>query len=289
MIKSEFHESVMVHEVIEFLHIKKDSEYIDATVGTGGHSSEIIGKGGKLLGIEADRQMLEIADKRLGILGGSYQLALGNFVKIDEIAKKNNFNNVSGVLFDLGVSNIHLTSKTRGFSFANPKAPLDMRLNPTFLGVKGSDLLNALREDQLIDLFEKTLEAGSARWLTKRVTGRRSMGPIETVGDFIEICQDLSGKPGLNPATLPFLALRIAVNSELENLEEALPKAFRLLQKGGRLLVISFHSGEDAIVKHFFQGIKGEILTDKPVIADTQEIEANPRARSAKLRVIEKI
>jgi len=294
------HESVLVSEVIEALHINKSSKpglpagrYIDATLGNGGHTLEILKKGGQVLGIDLDPKMIAIADKRLKESGNSgYKLVNGNFTEIDKIANENNWNPVEGILLDLGVTNLHLKDLERGFSFGNETAELDIRLNPEAQGVKGSDLLNVLREDQLRELFEVTLESGAAKWISGRVIHARSEKTIATVGDMLEICKDLkTGKTGLNEATLPFLALRIAVNSELANLEEVLPKAFDLLAKGGRLVVISFHSGEDAIVKNFFKEKDKEgnkIINFKLVLASSEEIEINRRARSAKMRILEK-
>lgn len=274
----------MVKEVIEALHINKGSLYIDATVGTGGHALEIVRRGGKVLGIDMDPSMLEIARRRLTHARPiSFKLVQGNFKDIDRTAKENGFEKVSGIIFDLGVSNIHLTSPNRGFSFGDPNATLDMRLDTKSQGVTAADLVNALREDQLRDLFSSTLDRGSAGWLARKITGTRSFSPIKTVGDFLRICRRLRGKPALNPATLPFLALRMAVNSELENLKEALPKAYGLLEDGGRLVVISFHSGEDRIVKTFFK------QTEKPLLPSEEEVNKNPRARSAKMRVLKKL
>jgi 16S rRNA (cytosine1402-N4)-methyltransferase len=291
--ESNLHESVLVEEVIEALHIEKGGKYVDCTLGNGGHTLEILKRGGRILGIELDPKMLEIAEKRLkdaAVTG--FKLVNGNFTEIDKFAKENDWEKVDGILFDLGVTNLHLKDLERGFSFGNELAELDMRLNPESQGVKASDLLNILREDQLRTLFEVTLEPGAARWITGRAIHSREEKPIVTVGDFLEISKGLKiGKSGLNEATLPFLALRIAVNSELTNLEEVLPKAFDLLGLGGRLVVISFHSGEDAIVKNFFKKKKIEgakIITIKPVIADTGEISTNRRARSAKMRILEK-
>lgn len=268
-----YHESVMVGEVLENLHVEKAHKYIDATLGTGGHSLAVMGAGGKVLGIEADPKILEIAKER--VAGGDF--VLGNFVDIDKIAKENGFEKVSGILFDLGVTNLQLMDESRGFSFGNPEADLDMRLNPETQGVTAADLLDALRADQLEDLFKVTLDGGSARWTTRRVLETR---PIRTVGNFLNVCRGLRSKERLNPATLPFLALRIAVNSELDNLEVALPKALDLVEEGGKLVVISFHSGEDRIVKNFG---KSELIL--PV---EEEIAKNPRARSAKVRVFVK-
>jgi 16S rRNA (cytosine1402-N4)-methyltransferase len=295
MAEPKYHESVLVDEVIEGLHINKLAKYIDATLGNGGHAAEIVNLGGKVLGIDMDPQMAEIAQKRLSkeIKEGKAKVVTGNFTDIDRIAKEHDWQPISGVLIDLGVSNIHLKDLNRGFSFENPEAPLDMRINPELQGVKAADLMNVLREDQLRELFEVTLEPGPAKWITGRVMFSRNEKPITTVGDMLEVCEGLKiGKPGLSEATLPFLALRIAVNSELANLKEVLPKAFDLLESKGRLVVISFHSKEDEIVKDFFRekSLKNEAeqITFKPVQANDEEIEKNRRSRSAKLRILEK-
>lgn len=283
MTKNNYHESVMTREVIESLHIKKACKYIDATEGTGGHTLEIISKGGSVLGIEADPEMLAIARERLENTRPTPKLVLGNFIDIKKIAIENGYEKVFGILFDLGVSNLHLTDDSRGFSFGSPDAILDMRLNREAQGVKASDLLNVLRKDQLVELFTVVLDPGSSRWLSNRVINFRESRPISTVSDFLEICKGLkTGKKTLNEATLPFLALRIAVNSELDNLRTVLPLSLDLLEEGGRLVVITFHSGEDAIVKEFF-GKMGKLILPKE-----DEIEKNQRARSAKMRIFEK-
>lgn len=290
-----YHETVLINEALEALHIEKGKKYIDATLGNGGHTLEILKKGGKVLGIEMDPKMLSIANERLKIeeKRGNCKLVQGNFVDIEKLADENGWTDIDGILFDLGVTNKHLKSETRGFSFSNHNAPLDMRINPEVQGVKGSDLLNVLREDQLRELFEITLDPGAAKWITGRVLHSRVAKPIETVGDLLEISEGLkTGKTGLNEATLPFLAVRIAVNSELSNIEEVLPKAFDLLSEGGRLVVITFHSKEDVLVKNFFKemSLKGaKMITFKPIMAGQGELSLNKRARSAKMRVLEKI
>ncbi len=294
MKKGNYHESVLIKETVDGLHINFGGTYIDATLGNGGHTLEILKAGGHVLGIEMDPKMLEIARERIGTEikdVDSYKLVRGNFIDIDNHAKANGFESVDGIVFDLGVTNLHLKNLERGFSFENSGAELDMRLDPESQGVKAADLLNVLREDQLEDLFKVTLEPGAAKWITGRVLHSRDAKPISSVGDMLEICEGLNTGKHLSEATLPFLALRIAVNSELINLKEALPKAFGLLSKGGRLLVISFHSGEDVIVKDFFKEeiAKGaEAITFKPVMADPEEVNQNRRARSAKLRIIKK-
>lgn len=290
-----YHETVLVKEVVEALHIEKGGSYIDATLGNGGHTLEILKLGGNVLGIDVDPKMISISQKRLeknAPKGCEYKLVQGNFVEIDKIAGNGGWTEIDGILFDLGVTNLHLKDLERGFSFANSEASLDMRMDSEIQGVTGADLLNVLREDQLRDLFEITLEPGAAKWISGRVIHSRNQKPIKSVGDFLEICEGLkTGKFKINEATLPFLAVRIAVNSELINLEEVLPKAYGLLKKGGRLVVISFHSKEDALVKNFFKEmvVKGsKMITFKPVTAGEAELEMNKRARSAKLRILEK-
>ena len=290
-----YHETVLVEEVVNALHIEKGKKYIDATLGNAGHTLEILGKGGQVLGIEIDPKMLTIAEKRLEkevVDKKNYKLVQGSFTDIDKIAHGSKWEKVKGILFDFGVTNLHLKDSERGFSFGNSEAPLDMRMDPETQGVKGSDLLNLLREDQLRELFEITLDPGSAKWITGRILHSREVKPIEKVGDLVEICQGLrSSKTGLNEATLPFLAVRIAVNSELTNIKETLPKAFDLLEKGGRLVVISFHSKEDVLVKNFFKekiASGAHAITFRPVTAGGAELEANKRSRSAKMRVLEK-
>ena len=281
-----YHKSVMEKEAVGLLHVKNQALYIDGTLGTGGHSLEILKSGGKVLGIDMDPVMVRIADSRLSMDYGNenYKLITGNFTDIKTIAEKNNWMPVSGIILDLGVSNLHLKNEERGFSFENTSAPLDMRLNKDTQGVTAADLLNVLREDQLNNLFKSVMEASPSRWLTKRVIEFRNGQKIETVGDFLSICSGLkSGKSGLSEATLPFLALRIAVNSELDNLSVLLPAAYEVLKPGGRLVVMTFHSGEDRIVKNFEKKVGGGGTFATPSSA---EIYNNPRARSAKVRVI---
>lgn len=290
-----YHETVLTKEVLKALTVKKGGKYIDATLGNAGHTIEILRSGGQVLGIDMDPSMISISQKRLSetnISDENYRLIQGNFTEIDEIAQKIGWGGVDGILFDLGVTNLHLKDEKRGFSFSNHGAELDMRVNPDVQGVKASDLLNVLREDQLRDMFEVTLDPGAAKWITGRVLFSRAIKPIKTVGDFLEICEGLkTGKKGISEATLPFLAVRIAINSELVNLEEVLPKAFNLLKKNGKLVVISFHSKEDVLVKNFFKKMANEgarMITFKPVTVGKEELDKNKRSRSAKLRILEK-
>lgn len=280
---SKYHQSVLVNEVIESLHLNTSSQnnknirIIDCTLGTGGHTEAILNSGAEVLGIEADPKMLEIAKGRL--TGKDAKLVLGNFDNLLKIANDYNFKNVDGILFDLGVSNLHLKSDTRGFSFDNPDQELDMRLNTEKQGVKASDLLNALDQTQLTKLFECVVKHNEA----KRIAGRiMTLRPIYKVGELIEALKDLPHKEHLNPATLPMLALRIAVNSELENLNKVIPEALSLLNDNGRLLVITFHSAEGEIVEKYMN------KRTKIRIPSYKEINENIRSRSAKLYVLSK-
>ncbi|MBI2066168.1 16S rRNA (cytosine(1402)-N(4))-methyltransferase RsmH [Candidatus Woesebacteria bacterium] len=289
MKKDDYHEPVMVQEVTSVLAPLKEARIIDATVGTGGHTLGLVKAGANVLGIDLDREMLEEAAKRLL---GSSKLTYGNFKDVEVIAFREDFREVDGVLFDLGVSNLQLMGEKRGFSFGYPEAALDMRIDANSQAVTAADLLNGLRADQLTALFSKVLTPSQSRFLASRVVGQRERKPFATVEDFLRIAKRVRSKKDLNPATLPFLALRMAVNSELENLNEALPKALACLKKGGKLLVITFHSGEEKIVLDFFHQCQeegtGKILTSVPIRPGEDEIKKNPRARSAELWVLQK-
>ncbi|MFZ5932907.1 MAG: 16S rRNA (cytosine(1402)-N(4))-methyltransferase RsmH [Patescibacteria group bacterium] len=301
MKKDDYHEPVLVGEVTKAFAPLKKARIIDATLGTGGHTLAMVRKGAEVLGIELDSKMLEVAERRLKKAcptphhssEGSFKLTHANFRNIDLVAQKEGFAQVDGVLFDLGVSNLQLLSASRGFSFTNPEAKLDMRIDPAEQGLTAADLLNALREDQLTQLFTRVLPRGEARFLARLVSKQREVRAFAKVGDFLRVVKRVRAKKDLHPATLPFLALRLAVNSELENLTEALPKAFSLLKKKGRLLVITFHSGEEKVVLDFFyqkeREKEGRILTRKPVKPSLEEVARNPRARSAELYILEKL
>lgn len=267
----------MVKEVIESLHLNTSSQVIDCTLGTGGHTEAILNAGAEVLGIEADPKMLKIATDRLK--GTRSKLFLGNFDNLLNIAKENNFDEVDGILFDLGVSNLHLKDDERGFSFDKPEQELDMRLNPEKQGVKASDLLNALDHTQLTRLFESVLSHNESKRVAARIVDSR---PIYKVGELSEALKDVPHKEHLNPITLPMLALRIAVNSELENLDKVITEAVNLLKKGGKLLIITFHSAEEEIVKKYMSE------RVKIRIPSYEEINKNVRSRSAKLYVYTK-
>ncbi|MFC1649131.1 16S rRNA (cytosine(1402)-N(4))-methyltransferase RsmH [Patescibacteria group bacterium] len=288
------HVPVMVREVIKFLNVHLNSRIIDATLGYGGHALRFIEKGAVVLGIEDDPETFaEVTKQFKSVDIGRSKFVNDNFINIDAIAKAEGFEKVDGILLDLGVNTPQLVSETRGFSFSNESAPLDMRLNQITNSVKASDLLNNLREDQLIALFDE-FGVPSAKRLTRLIIKRREGVRFQTVGDLLGVVSKLPVRRGkINPATNVFMALRIAVNSENENLKIALPKAFNLLKQSGRMAVISFHSGEDRVVKRFFRSIesenRGTLILKKPIAPSVDEVAANKSARSAKLRVIEKL
>ncbi len=267
------HEPVLLKEVIEGLHIKNQGRYIDATLGTGGYTKAILEKGGEVLATDADQSMIQIVKESLK--DESVKIVHGNFRQIKKIAEENNFTNVDGIVFDLGVSNVHFSDKSRGFSFRNPEAELDMRLDPESNSVKASDLLNVLREDQLKEMFGYKL--------ANKIVEYRKTNKFEKVGDFLSLFSEKRiGKT--HPATKAFLALRIAVNSELDNLVETLPQAYELLKPGGKLAVVSFHSDEDRIVKDFMSQYGGS----EAIKPSEEEVNRNQKSRSAILRVIGK-
>lgn len=296
-----FHVSVLLQEVIEALSIEPGKLYIDATLGGGGHTFEILKRGGKVLGIDWDEEALEYVTKR--VKGSKFQigkditLAKGNFKDIVQIAKENGFENAAGIVFDLGVSSHQIEKPERGFSFQR-EGPLDMRMSKD-LAVMAKDLINGLNKGELYELFLKLGEEHAARTISSSIISARGIKPIETTAELAEIVQ---GAYGLKGEVKPFMkaranqkvfqALRIAVNDELNNLRDALPSALEILGPKGRIAAVSFHSLEDRIVKWKFvqfqtEGL-GAILTKHPVVPAQEEIEANRRSISAKLRVFEK-
>lgn len=288
-----FHRPVLLREVVEFLNIKKRRKYIDATVGGGGHTEAIIKSGGEVLGIDWDPEAVKYAKKRLELAcpGASWKIVRGNFAHLLRIAKKEGYRKVAGILFDLGVSSHQIETVARGFSFQKD-APLDMRMSPS-LAVTAADLLKVLSKKQLYALFTQFAQEKRARAIADALVRARQIKPIETTRQLADLVAKVYGGKrkikGLHPATKVFLALRIAVNSELKNLKAALPQAVELLATKGRLTVISFHESEDRIVKRFLKKEKNlKVLTKKPVIPSEEEIRINPRSRSAKLRVAEK-
>lgn len=294
----------MLKEAVDYIQVKPDSWYIDANLGGGGHTNEILKQGGKVLGIDLDAEAIEevanqhklqVVDQAGTKVAVSDRLILvqANFVNLKEVVEKYQLSNIRGVLFDLGLSSHQLESANRGFSFQQ-EAKLDMRMNQQS-GVTAADLLNGLHETELAELFWKLGEERFARLIAKKIIEQRKIKPIETTTQLSHIISSrVHSKPGeIHPATRVFQALRIAVNDELNSLKLALPQALEVLISQGRIIVISFHSLEDRIVKQEFKVMKqsglGKILTDKPLIPSDEEINSNPRSRSAKLRCLEKL
>jgi len=292
------HLPVLTDEVEAFLAVRKNGLYIDTTVGGGGHSQRIIALGGKVLGIDQDQKALKVAAKHLASAcpPGVLNLAHGNFVDLEKIAKKYRFVPADGILFDLGVSGYQLEEEGRGFSFLQDE-PLDMRMDPESQAVTAADLVNSLPKRRLYEAFYKLADERLAWPIAQAIHRARSLKPIATTGELAQVVERVYKKrharSKIHPATKVFLSLRILANSELENLEKALPQAFEILKPEGRLVVISFHSGEDRIVKNFFKAkqksSEAEVLTKKPVRPQREEIEKNPRCRSARLRALEKV
>jgi 16S rRNA (cytosine1402-N4)-methyltransferase len=296
---STYHTSVLLQETINSLSIKAGGEYIDGTIGGGGHTAEILKLGGRVLGLDVDQDALDYLGRKFKDQNSKFKvgtdviLAKGNFKNIDVIASENGFVNVSGILLDLGISGHHVDAAERGFSFLKD-APLDMRMDKS-LGVIAGDLVNGLTKNELNELFTKFGEEQFARLISNAVINARKIKKIETTTELAQIIKKAVpfAKKGIHPATRAFQALRIAVNDELNVLIETLPKAVSLLGSGGRLAVISFHSLEDRIVKQAFLSFEekglGIVITKKPIVPTEEEIEANNRSRSSKLRVFEKI
>ena len=295
------HTPVLLDEVIAGLSPKSGGRYVDGTLGGGGHAAAILERSapdGRLLGLDADPAALAAAGLRLAPFEARFTPAHGNFRDLGRLARERGFDRVDGILLDLGVSSHQLDTPERGFSFA-ADAPLDMRLDPTE-GDTAADLVNRLPEGELADLIFRYGEERGSRRVARFIAEARRKRPIARTAELAElVARALGGRHGkIHPATRTFQALRIAVNRELESLEAALPQAVELLAPGGRLAVISFHSLEDRIVKLFFRAESGyggtgharlAIVTKKPLEAGEEENRANPRARSAKLRIAERV
>ena len=292
---NKYHISVLLQEIIELLNVRPGAKYIDATLGGGGHSFEILKHGGKVLGIDADQDALDYVEdaikrqKSKNNIDEAIVLVKGNFRDIKKKAQENGFEHVSGIIFDLGISSHQVDIAERGFSFRK-NGILDMRMDRD-LNVKARDLVNILTKGELYELFNKLGEERYAYAVANNIVKSRRIKPIETTADLTEIVSRVVRNSRIEGDTLAriYQALRIAVNDELNSLKTALPQAFELLADGGRIAVISFHSLEDRIVKRQFleweERGKGEIITKKPIVPKERELEDNSRSRSAKLRV----
>jgi 16S rRNA (cytosine1402-N4)-methyltransferase len=303
------HIPVLFDEVLIALQPEPGKRFIDGTLGGGGHALALIERsqpGGSLLGIDADPSAIAAARTRFkeaGIAARAYTLHHGNAADLADIAAAHGLAAVDGVLFDLGVSSHQLDTAERGFSFSSD-GPLDMRLDPT-QGPTAADLVAELSEEELATVIYRYGEERASRRIARYIVERRERQPFIRTADLAAVIARAAGRGGrerIHPATRSFQALRIAVNAELEHLEQMLPQAVELLKPGGRLAVISFHSLEDRIVKLFFRAESGyggneaseqpvrlRIVTKKPIEADGAAVATNARARSAKLRVAERV
>ncbi|MBE0466666.1 MAG: 16S rRNA (cytosine(1402)-N(4))-methyltransferase RsmH [Candidatus Desulforudis sp.] len=306
------HQPVMLKEVMEFLNPQPEGTYVDCTLGGGGHSMGILERTGgrcRLVGLDQDTEALEAAGKRLSVFGDRVQLVRANFRELTAVLERLGIGAVQGVFYDLGVSSHQLDTRQRGFSYQHD-APLDMRMDPDG-GITAADLVNELTEKELTRLIR---EYGEERW-AGRIAGfiarERARSPIFTTGRLAAVIKEAvparARRTGPHPARRTFQALRIAVNDELGSLAHSLKQAVAVLAGGGRIVVLSYHSLEDRIVKETFRELavhckcppglpvcrcgvisQLDVLTSRPRVPGDKEIAGNPRARSAKLRAARK-
>lgn len=287
------HIPVLANETIQLLQVEKGGEYIDATLGAGGHTRKITAQGGRVLGLDQDSIAIKIATKTLStqIKTDKVTLVKDNFTNLDLVAAKQGFDQVDGILFDLGVSSMQLDDPKRGFSFL-ADAPLDMRMDQSSQ-TSAYDLINQSSLEDLYAIIINYSQGEFARQIADAIVRARKIAPIKTTGQLVQVIQDITGtgaKDKIHPATKVFQAIRIAVNSEINNLKIALLQSVKLLKTGGRLIVISFHETEDRVVKTFIKNTSQLIpVVKKPLTATAIEIKNNPRSRSAKLRAAQKV
>ncbi len=307
------HIPVLLKEVIDYLHPRSGGLYIDGTLGMGGHTSEILKRSspdGRVIGIDRDTEALKIASARLQEFGDRVFLMHGNFSEMGRIAHELGIREVDGILLDVGVSSLQIDTDIRGFSFMRD-APLDMRMDTT-CGITAADIVNSYSVEELQNILWKFGEEGYARRIVKGIITAREVKMIETTKELVQVVERAMPRKDwpreIHPATKTFQALRIAVNDELGSLQRGLDEGMDILKAGGRFCIISFHSLEDRLVKNRFRDWENpcicppsfpvcscgkvktaRVLTKKAVKALDDEITANPRARSARLRVVEKI
>lgn len=290
------HIPVLLEEVLEGLAVKPNHWYVDLTFGRGGHTSEILKRGGKVIALDQDEEAIVYAQRHFVQSLEARQLIVikQNFEHLREEferSQKELVGQIAGVLADLGVSSNQLDEGERGFSFQH-EAPLDMRMS-TEQSVTAKDLVNGLGKKELYALLTTFAQEHRARIIVDAICRERVKHPIETTTQLARIIEEVAHRQGgIHPATKTFMALRMLVNDELGVLERMLPQAFELLAVGGRLAVISFHEGEDRLVKQFERQLeeqgKAVALSKKPITASERELSENPRSRSAKLRMIER-
>jgi len=302
------HIPVLLDEVIAGLQPQRGDYFVDCTVGLGGHAAAILEKispPGRLLGIDADPEAIKLSQDKLSDYGEAVTLVNDNFVNLEAICKRYHFHPVDGILFDLGVSSLQLDTAERGFSF-HLDAPLNMSFD-TGQELTASDIVNSFSEQELAKLIEKYGEERHSRRIARYIVQNRPIATTVELASLVE--RALSGKRArIHPATRTFMALRIAVNNELQNLELALKQTINLLRPGGRLTVVSYHSLEDRIVKQFMRYAASsclcppgtvvcrcghvptlKLISRKVIKPTSLEIESNPRSRSAKLRIAERL
>lgn len=293
-----YHKPVLLREAVQQLQPRSGGLYVDCTIGGGGHAEKILracAPNGRLIGLDCDDEAITASRERLREFGTRVQLVCANFVELERVLMDAEVTTVDGVLLDLGVSSRQFDEPARGFSFQR-EGPLDMRMDRQ-IEASARDILRSASQEDLAQIFYTYGEERRARAIARRIVNERERNPIETTTQLAQLVERVLGpKRGrIHPATRVFQALRIAVNNELENLKRGLAGAVNVLKPGGRVAVIAFHSLEDRIVKHFFiEHSRSEtpalrVVTKKPVTAAEEEVESNPRARSAKLRVAEKL
>ncbi len=291
------HVPVLIKEVLQYLDVKPNENVVDGTLGQGGHAILMLQKNGpegKLLGIDLDSQQIKNSSLLLSGFGHRALLVNDSYANIKEIIEKNNFGLIDAMLLDLGYSSWHLEESKKGFSFLKDE-PLDMRYG--FGSLTAEKIVNEYPVDKIIEILQDYGEESFAKQITKEIIAQRKIKKIESTLQLKEIIlQALPQKfryGRINGATKTFQALRIAVNNELAGLQKSLPDILSVMGRGARLVIISFHSLEDRIVKNFFREQESlgvaKILTKKPVMAEDDEVLINPRSRSAKLRAIIKI
>ncbi len=304
------HTTVLKRETVDGLSVKEGGLYVDMTLGGGGHSEEILSRGGRVIGIDQDSTALAAAGNRLAGFGARFTPVKSNFKEIKSVLMTLGIQSVDGVLMDLGVSSPQLDDAARGFSYMQD-APLDMRMDRD-RAFSARDVVNAFSEKELCDIISEYGEERWAKRIAEFICKARSEAPIETTMELVSIIKAAVPKgarrDGPHPAKRTFQAIRIAVNAELDVLKTALSDAMDMLCAGGRISVITFHSLEDRIVKNAMTAAsKGctcppsfpvcvcgkkpqvKLISRKPIVASQEELDCNPRSRSAKLRVCEKL
>ena len=300
MLEDTLHVPVMLQEVLDYLKLKPGQIIVDATLGTGGHSAEILKRitpQGRLIGIDRDENSLAICRQRLAEFKDSTEFVHANFADLDQVLANLGIKNVDGIVFDLGISSYQLHDAQRGFSFQE-EGPLDMRLDKSSY-ISAYDLVNNLNENEISQML---WNFGQERWhnrIAHLLVQERRNEPIATTKQLANLVMRAipyhyrRSYYRIHPATRTFQAVRIAVNRELEILESAIKKAVDILRKQARICVISFHSLEDRAIKHTFRALAADglidIITAKPLTPGSAELEVNPSSRSSKFRVAERI